>query len=254
VSEFNFDGKVAVIAGASRGIGRATAVKLAGYGAEIVAAARKAEGLEVLAEEIKKLGRKCLTVSTNIRRKEEIQNLVDQATAKFGRIDFLVNAAATTPVLAEMVDLEDQAWDVIMNTNVKAYFLLSQAVAKVMIKHGGGAIINIAGISGFEPEKSLGAYSISKAAVMHLTRVLAGELGPHHIRVNAIAPGLTRTEFAQILWENEDIYKRYVEHCALERVAEPDEMAKAIAFLLSDAASYVNGHTLVVDGGRKPVG
>lgn len=254
LSEYNFEGKVGIISGASRGIGQATALALANHGADLVVAARKAAALEDVAKEIRKLGRRCLAVPTNIRKREEIQSLVDKTVAEFGRIDMLVNAAATTPALAELVDLEEWAWDAIMNTNVKAYFLLSQAVARVMMKQGGGAIVNISGISGFQPEKHLGAYSVSKAAVMHLTRALAGELGKHNIRVNAIAPGLTITEFARELWDNADLVTRYEAACALGRTAQPEEMANAIVYLLSDAASYVNGHVLVVDGGHTPVG
>jgi len=247
---YNFEGKVAIVVGASRGIGKATALKLASYGADLVVVARKAEGLNNMNQEVKKIGRRCLAVPTNIRRAEEIENLVGSTIDKFGRIDILVNAAATTPVKGELVDLEERAWDVIMNTNVKAYFLMSQAVTKVMLKQGeGGAIVNVAGLSGFYPEKYFGAYSISKAAVMHLTRCLASELGCHNIRVNAIAPGLTRTEFASELWENKKINKAIMRMTAMRRGAEPDEQANAIVYLLSDAASYVNGQILVVDGG-----
>jgi NAD(P)-dependent dehydrogenase (short-subunit alcohol dehydrogenase family) len=254
--EFDFHDKVAVIVGASRGIGRATAILLASYGADLVVAARKVEELKAVVREIIKMGRRCLAVPTNIRSGDQIQDLVSKAVNKFGRIDMLVNAAASNAnaTLCELVNLEEWAWDVVMNTNVKAYFLLCQAVAKIMIQQGGGAIVNIAGISGLEPEKNLGAYSVSKAAVMHLTRALAGELGKYKIRVNALAPGLTHTEFARVLWENEELIDSWNAHCTLGRVAQPDEMAKAIAYLLSDAGSFVNGHVLVVDGGRTPFG
>lgn len=248
----DFSGKVAVVAGASRGIGKAAALTLASCGADLVVAARKAEGLEGVAEEIAKHGKKCLVVPTNVRKADEIQNLIDRSVSELGRIDLLVNAAASVPSLAELKDLEEWAWDVVMNTNLKAYYLLSKAAAAIMIKQGGGAIVNVSGISGIDPEQHLGAYSISKAAVMHLTRAMGGELGRHNIRVNAIAPGLTRTEFARMLWENPSTRERYLSLCGLGRVAEPDEMAQPIAFLLSDAASYINGQTLVIDGGHTP--
>jgi NAD(P)-dependent dehydrogenase (short-subunit alcohol dehydrogenase family) len=250
---FNFHNRVAVVIGASGGIGKATALELAKYGADIVVAARRAEELEHTASEISRLGRNCLQVPTNVRRKEDIKALIDNTMSKFGRIDFLVNTAGTSPQVCELINLEEWAWDVLMNTNVKANFLLSQAVAKVMIRQGGGAIVFVSGIAGLQPEGYMGALSISKAALMHLTRVLAGELGPHNIRVNAIAPGLTRTELARGYWENEAVLRNYLNICASKRIAEPEEQAKGIVYLLSDYASYVNGHILVIDGGREPM-
>jgi len=249
---FNFNGKIAIVVGASRGIGRATAIKLANCDADLVLVARKTEGLELTVEEVQKLGRRGLALPINIRREAEIQHLVEKVVAEFGRIDMLVNCASANPVLSELKDLEQQAWDVIMNTNVRANLLLNQAVARVMINQGGGAMVNIAGTSGLQPEHNLGAYSVSKAAVIHLTRALAGELGKYNIRVNAVAPGLTHTEFAKELWSKEAVRKSYVANCSLRRIAEPEEIANVIVFLLSEAASYINGHILVVDGGRVP--
>jgi len=250
--KFDFCGKVGIVVGASRGIGKATALGLAECGADVVAAARKAEGLQGLSEEINGIGGKCLIVPTNIRRTDQIENLVEKTLDEFGRIDFLVNNAASTPALTELVNLEEGIWDVILNTNVKAYFLLCRTVAKEMIKQGKGSTVNISGISGFLPETNLGAYSVSKAAVMHLTRALGGELGRHNVRVNSVAPGLTRTEFARFYWEDEHSLNSFLARCALGRVAEPKEMAGPIIFLLSDHASYINAHTLVVDGGNSP--
>jgi NAD(P)-dependent dehydrogenase (short-subunit alcohol dehydrogenase family) len=246
---YDFNGKVATIIGAGRGMGQATALKLAEYGASIILADKNSEALQDSLKRIEKIGQPCLAIPTNIRSIEDIRNLVDKGVTKFGTIDMLVNAAAANPVMADLVELEERAWDVIMNTNVKAYFLLSQAVARVMLKNGGGSIVNIAGISGINPERGLGAYSVSKAAVIHLTRALGGELGSQNIRVNAIAPGLTLTDFSRQLWSVEDAKNKYLSTCAMGRPASPDEMATAICFLLSDNASYINGHTLVVNGG-----
>jgi NAD(P)-dependent dehydrogenase (short-subunit alcohol dehydrogenase family) len=248
--KFDFSGRVGIVVGASRGIGKATAFGLAECGADVVAAARKAEGLQALSEEISGLGGRCMVVPTNIRRTEQIEELVKKTLDEFGRIDFLVNNAASTPALSELIDLEEGIWDVILNTNVKAYFLLCRAVAKEMIKQGKGSIVNISGISGLLPETQLGAYSISKAAVMHLTRALGGELGRSNVRVNSVAPGLTRTDFSRFYWDDEYHLNSFLARCALGRVAEPEEMAKPVIFLLSDHASYINAQTLVIDGGN----
>ncbi len=249
---FDFNGKVAIVVGASRGIGRAAALALAECGAGVAAAARKEEGLKALSDEIKGMGQSCIVVPTNIRYSDQIENLVNKTLDEFGRIDFLVNNAATTPAMSDLVDLEEKIWDIILNTNLKAYFLLCRAVAKEMIKLGKGSIVNISGVSGIHPETKFGAYSVSKAAVMHLTRALGGELGRYNIRVNSVCPGITRTEFSRLLWDNKSNLKSWLGRCALGRVAEPEEMAKPIVFLLSDYASYVNCQTLVVDGGNSP--
>ena len=181
---FNFNGKVAIVVGASRGIGWATAIKLANCDADLVLVARKPEELELIVEEVQKLGRRGLALPINIRREAEIQYLIEKVVAEFGRIDMLVNCVSANPVLCELKDLEQQAWDVIMNTNVRANLFLNQAVASVMINQGGGAMVNIAGTSGLQPEHNLGAYSVSKAPVHHLTRPLAVELGPRNIGLN----------------------------------------------------------------------
>lgn len=249
---FDFNGKVAIVIGASRGIGRAAALALAECGAVVVAAARKEEGLKILSNDIKEISQRCVVVPTNIRYSNQIENLVNKTLDEFGRIDFLVNNAATTPAMDELVDLEEKIWDIIINTNLKAYFLLCQVVAKEMIKQGKGSIVNISGVSGLHPETKFGAYSVSKAAVMHLTRALGGELGRHNVRVNSVSPGLTRTEFARFLWDEKSNLNSWLGRCALGRIAEPQEIAEPIIFLLSDNASYINGHTLVVDGGTKP--
>jgi NAD(P)-dependent dehydrogenase (short-subunit alcohol dehydrogenase family) len=189
-----------------------------------------------------------------MRKKEELQSLVDKTMAEFEKIDLLVNVPATVPVISELVNLEEWAWDVTLNTKPKAYWLLSQIVARIMISQRKGAIVNFAGVAGFYPEKGIGVYSVAQAATMHLTRAMAGELGPYNIRVNAVAPGLTRTQFAKTLYDTKEKKEWFKQRFAMERIAEPDEIASAVLFLVSDAASYVNGHVLVVDGGLKPVG
>jgi dehydrogenase/reductase SDR family member 4 len=245
---FSLSGKVALVTGGSRGIGRALAVGLAKAGADVAVSSRKLPDLEEVAAEIVRLGRRSMAVATHVGRTEEVRNLVTNVKDEFGRIDILVNNAATNPTMDQAMDVEERAWDSIMNLNLKGLFFLSQAVARLMREQGRGNIINVASVAGITPD-ILPVYSISKAGVIMATKVMAQQWAQYNIRVNAIAPGLTKTKFSQALWENPDILQGAMMLTPLRRVAEPEEMVGAAVFLASEASSYVTGHVLVVDGG-----
>jgi len=246
--DFSLKGKVALVTGGSRGIGKAIAVGLAKAGADVALASRKLPDLEEVAKEIKGLGRKSLAVAAHIGRLEEINSLVSRVKDEFGRIDILVNNAATNPTMDQAIDIGERAWDSIMNLNLKGLFFLSQAVAKLMKEQGGGKIINVASIEGITPG-ILPVYAISKAGVIMATKVMAQQWARYGIRVNAIAPGLTRTRFSEALWSNPDILSVAMMMTPMGRVAEPEEMVGAVIFLVSDASGYVTGQVLAVDGG-----
>ncbi len=245
---FLLRGKVALVTGGSRGIGKAIAIGLAKAGADVALASRKLADLEQVAGEIKALERKALAVAAHVGRLEDINNLVNRVKEEFGRIDILVNNAATNPTMDSALDIQERAWDAIMNLNLKGLFFLSQAVAKLMKEQGGGVIINISSVAGLTPD-ILPVYSISKAGVIMATKVMAREWARYNIRVNAIAPGLVRTRFSEALWGNPDILQGALAGTPLGRIAEPADMVGAAIFLASDASSYVTGHVLVVDGG-----
>ncbi|MGD0352000.1 MAG: glucose 1-dehydrogenase [Dehalococcoidia bacterium] len=248
LDEFSLKGKVALVTGGSRGIGKAIVIGLAKAGADVALASRKLPDLEEVAKEVKSTGRKSLAVAAHIGKIEEINNLVNKVKEEFGKIDILVNNAATNPTMDQAIDVEERAWDSIMNLNMKGLFFLSQAVARVMKEQGGGKIINVASVAGISPDL-LPIYSISKAGVIMATKVMAQQWAQYNIRVNAIAPGLTRTRFSEALWGNQDILQGAMLGIPLRRVAEPEEMVGAVIFLASDASSYVTGQVLAVDGG-----
>jgi NAD(P)-dependent dehydrogenase (short-subunit alcohol dehydrogenase family) len=246
--DFSLKDKVALVTGASRGIGEAIAVGLAQAGADLAIASRKLPDLEKVAEEAKKLGRKCLPVQAHLGKLEEINQFVKRVLEEFGKIDILVNNAATNPTMASAIDVDERAWDSIMNLNLKGLFFLSQAVARVMREKGGGKIINVSSAAGTTPD-ILPLYSISKAGVNMATKVMAQQWAQYNIRVNAIAPGLTKTRFSEALWKNPDILKMAMSKTPMGRPADPEEMVGTIIYLASDASSYVTGQIIAIDGG-----
>jgi NAD(P)-dependent dehydrogenase (short-subunit alcohol dehydrogenase family) len=247
--DFSLQGKVALITGGSRGIGLATALEFARAGADIAIAGRKLADLEAAAGEIRGLGRKCLPVAAHMGKMESVNDLVSKVEGEFGKIDVLVNNAGTNPTMAPALEVEEHAWDAIMNVNLKGLFFLSQAVARIMKEHGGGCIINVTSAGGIRPH-ILPLYSISKAAVIMATKVMALEWAKYGIRVNAVAPGLVKTKFSEALWSNEQTLEYLLRRVPMKRFAEPEEIAGAMLYLASDAARFVTGTTLSVDGGE----
>ncbi len=249
--DFSLEGRVAIVTGGSRGIGRAIAVGLAESGADVALAARKPEALAEAADAVRATGRRAIEIPTNVRRMDELRKLVDETKAQLGRVDILVNNAGTNPFFGAVQDMDERAWDAIMNTNVKAAFFLSVMAREAMLEHGeGGSIVNVSSIGGLQASDVIGGYSISKAAMIMLTQVCAKTWGRDDIRVNCIAPGLIKTEFSRALWENEAILEDATQTAALRRIGTPEEMAGAVVYLSSRAASFVTGQTLVLCGGR----
>jgi NAD(P)-dependent dehydrogenase (short-subunit alcohol dehydrogenase family) len=246
--DFSLKDKIALITGASRGIGEATAIGMAKAGADLAIVSRKLPDLEKVGEEVKNLGRKCLPVQAHLGKLEEIDQLVKRVLEEFGKIDILVNNAATNPTMAQAMDVDERAWDSIMNLNLKGLFFLSQAVGRIMKEKGGGKIINVSSVAGITPDL-LPIYSISKAGVNMITKVMAQQWAQYNIRVNAVAPGLTKTRFSEALWKNPDILKMAMIKTPMRRPAEPEEMVGAIIYLASDASSYVTGQIIAIDGG-----
>ncbi len=246
--DFSLEGRVALVTGGSRGIGRAFALGLAQAGADVVVASRKLPDLEKVSEEIRGLGRKSLAVAAHVAKMDQIKDLVSKVKDEFGKIDILVNNAATNPVMDHALDIEERAWDTIMNLNLKGLFFLSQAVARAMKEKGGGKIINVTSIEGITPG-ILPVYSISKAGVIMATKVMAREWSKYNIRVNAIAPGLTKTSFSEALWNNPEILKDAMSITPMGRIAEPEEMVGAVIYLASDTSSYTTGQIIAIDGG-----
>lgn len=246
---FDLSGRVALITGASRGIGEATAKLLAAHGAHVVVSSRKQEDLDRVAGEIEAAGGKATAIAAHQGDSAALKQLVGEIASGLGRLDVLVNNAATNPYMGHILDTDMGMVDKTLQVNIRGYFELSALAGKVMRKNGGGAIVNIASINGVRPGMFQGIYSITKAAVINMTQAFAKECAPQKIRVNAVLPGLTDTKFASALTKNDQMLKMVLPNIPLARVAQPDEIAPAVLFLVSDAASYVTGTTLAVDGG-----
>jgi len=251
MSMFDLTGKVAVITGSSRGIGRAIAEAMADQGAQVVISSRKEEACREVADAIDAQhgeGR-ATVVPASISSKEALQHLVDETRRRLGRIDVLVCNAASNPYYGPMAGISDDQFRKILDNNVIANHWLIQMVAPEMIARKAGSIIIVSSIGGLKASAVIGAYNVSKAADFQLARNLAAEFGPHQVRVNCIAPGLIRTDFARALWENPETLKMVTMHTPLQRIGEPHEIAGAAVFLASDASTFVTGQAIVVDGG-----
>jgi NAD(P)-dependent dehydrogenase (short-subunit alcohol dehydrogenase family) len=251
MSLFDLSGKVAIVTGSSRGIGRAIAERLAEHGAKVVVSSRKAEACKEVAEAInKKHGKDCaIVVPANISSKDDLKNLVEETDRKFGKIDILVCNAASNPYFGPLGGIQDDQFRKILDNNILSNHWLAQLVSPQMIKRKEGSIIIVSSIGGLRGSAMLGAYCISKAADLQLARNLAVEYGPHNVRVNCIAPGLIKTDFARALWEDKERLKAREEQTPLRRIGEPDEIAGAAVFLASAAGSFVTGQNIVIDGG-----
>ena len=251
MSLFDLDGKVAIVTGSSRGIGRAIAERLAEHGARVVISSRKAAPCEAVAEGINSArgpGR-AVAVPASISSKEDLTRLVATTRETFGRIDVLVCNAASNPYYGPMAGISDEQFRKIFDNNVLSSHWLVQMVAPEMVERRDGAIILVSSIGGLRGSPVIGAYNVSKAADFQLARNLAVELGPHNVRVNCIAPGLIRTDFARALWENPDTLEHYTRTTPLRRIGEPDEIAGVAVLLASRAGSFITGQGIVVDGG-----
>lgn len=247
-AKFDLSGKVAVVTGGGRGIGRAIALGLARSGASVVVSSRTQKEIEAMAEEIRKFGGKAIAVVTDLTVNEQLENLVNLTMKEFGKIDILINNAARS-FLRSLLDLREDGWDKAFNTNVKAVWLLSRAVARKMMEQKSGKIINITTVGAEKAELGMAAYGCSKAALKMLTRCMAREWAQYGIQVNAVGPGLTRTDFSKPIWSNPEIAKHVSAAIPMGRLAEPDEIVGSVLFLASDAARFITGHSIYVDGG-----
>jgi dehydrogenase/reductase SDR family protein 4 len=246
---FSLERKTALITGASKGIGEAIARLYAACGATVVINSRKQEELDKVAESIQEEGGTCTGIAGNAGDIEACKVLVEKVINIYGRIDILVNNAASNPVFGPVVECEEWAFDKIMNVNVKAPFELSKLVYPIMKKLGGGSVINISSIAAITPDPGLGMYSVSKAALNMLTKVTAKEWGADNIRVNAICPGLIKTKFSEALWQNEKWLNHFVKQTPIARMGTVDEIAGLALFLASDASGYCTGTIFTADGG-----
>ena len=241
-------GKVAIITGASRGIGCSIAKMFANVGAKVVLVSRKQDSLNVVAHEIKESGGEALPVATHVGDQNAITSLITTVKDSFGGIDILVNNAGTNPHFGPILTAEESQWDKIFDTNLKGYFRMTKSVVGLMKEHGGGKIINMASIAGLRPSPGMGVYCISKAGVIMLTKVLAAELAKDNIQVNAIAPGFIKTQFSSALWNDASMEQSLNKEIPAKRLGSPDELAELALYLASPASNYVTGSVYVIDG------
>lgn len=250
---FDLSGKVAVITGSTKGIGRAIAEQMALHGADVVVSSRKEDACQEVADAINAdadIKGSATPIACHIGFKEQMQNLVDETRAKLGKIDILVCNAAVNPFYGSMLDIPDSAFEKILDSNVKSNHWLCQMVIPEMVERNDGVILIVSSIGGLNGSPVLGTYAVSKAADMALARNIATEFGPHNIRANALAPGLIRTDFARALWEDPETLKNATANSNLRRIGEPEEIAGAAVFLSSRSGSFMTGQTVVIDGGR----
>jgi len=256
MSKFSLQGKTAIVTGGGRGIGKAIAIGFAKAGAKVAITSRKIDDLEATAKEIKAFGGEAFPIQSHLGKMEEIQKMVDTAKEKLGgKINILVNNAGASPAMGSVLDADERLWETVMNLNVKGMYFTSQAVARVMVKQGGGKIINISSVDGFKPELGVSVYSISKTAARAITWAFASELIRSNIQVNTIAPGPFDTKMMSSHWfhltpEEAKKQRELLEKCLpAGRIGNPDEIAGAAIYLASDASSYTTGAEIVIDGG-----
>jgi NAD(P)-dependent dehydrogenase (short-subunit alcohol dehydrogenase family) len=254
ISKPNLDvtGKVAIVTGASRGIGEAIARALAAHGAKVVLSSRKLEGLKEVEGAIRKAGGEATSITCHAGQEADIQKLVAQSVAAYGKVDILVNNAATNPYFGPLLNVEWPAWDKTFEVNTKGYFMVAREVIKhLQERKAPGSIVNIASIAGMGAAAFQGVYGMTKAAVISMTQTLAFEIGGQGIRINAIAPGLVETKFAGALLQNEEAVKRMESGTPVRRIGQPDDIAGLALFLASDASNFITGQTIVADGGSR---
>ncbi|MBP1712658.1 MAG: putative dehydrogenase like protein [Deltaproteobacteria bacterium] len=247
-TQFDLSGKVAIVTGGGRGIGKAIALGLAGAGAKVVVCSRTSKEIEEAADEISRVGGEALPLTVDLTANDQLENLVNTTVKEFGRIDILVNNAARS-FLRSLMDLREDGWDKVFNTNVRAVWLLSRLAAKKMMEQKNGRIINITTVGAEKAELGMAAYGCSKAALKMLTRCMAREWAQYGINVNAVGPGLTRTDFSKPIWSNPEVAKHVAMAIPKGRLAEPEEIIGAVLFLASDAAGFITGQSIYVDGG-----
>ncbi len=246
---FDLDGKIAFVSGASRGIGAAIAQLLAQQGAHVIVSSRRLESCQTVVDAITAAGGKATAMACHIGELEQISAVFAQIREQFGRLDILVNNAAANPYFGNILDTDLAAFQKTVDVNIRGYFFMSVEAGKLMRENGGGSIINVASVNGVSPALMQGIYSVTKAAVISMTKAFAKDCASFGIRCNALLPGLTDTKFASALTSNEAILKHALQIIPLNRVADPSEMAGAVLYLASDASSYTTGTTLTVDGG-----
>lgn len=249
MNPFSLENKVAVVTGGSRGIGRAIAKMLAAQGAHVILTSRKIDSLKEVADEIRAEGNLATPIACHAGNVEQIEALYKEIEENFGRLDILVNNAATNPHFGFLVEAEESMWDKTVEVNLKGPFFMIQKAVPFMKKNGGGAIVNVSSINGIKPGLFQGVYSVTKAGLINMTQSFAKELAADNIRVNALLPGLTETKFASAITGNEQIQKEIFKQIPMGRAAQPEEMAGAVLYLVSDAASFTTGSCLVSDGG-----
>lgn len=246
---FDLSGKIALVTGASRGIGEAIAKLLAEQGAHVIVSSRKIDGCQTVADDIIANGGSAEALACHIGDIDNITNTFGHIKERHGKLDILINNAATNPYFGPILDTDLGAFNKTVDVNIRGYFFMSIEGGKLMKENGGGAIVNTASVNGLQPGPMQGIYSITKAAVINMTKSFAKECGEYGIRCNALLPGLTKTKFAGALFANEEMYETAIKEIPMRRHAEPSEMAGTVLYLVSDAGSYTNGECIVVDGG-----
>ena len=246
---FQLNGKVALVTGASKGIGEAIARGLAEFGAKVVVSSRKQDAVDAVAEAFKADGLEATGIAANVGSIEDIHRLIDKTVETYGGLDIIINNAAVNPVFGPIQNTDERAFDKIIDVNLKGPFELCKKAYPILKQRGGGSIIHISSIGGLTPEAGIGIYSVSKAAIINLTQAMAQDWGGDNIRVNAICPGLIKTKFSEALWSDDKILDRFLEKISLGRAGIADDIAGMAVFLASDAAAYCTGGVYTVDGG-----